>query len=132
MARIAVIPGDGIGIEVTREALKVLRAADERFGLGLAIEELDYGAERYLKDGTTLPAGEMERLRREVDAVFLGALGDPRIPDMRHGRDILLAMRFELDLFINLRPVFLFLYARLTMSAVTRHKASLACISGMT
>lgn len=105
MANIAVIAGDGIGVDVTREAVKVLRVCDETFGLGLEIEELDYGAERYLRDGTTLPAGEMERFRREVAAIFLGALGDPRVPDMRHGREILLAMRFELDLFINLRPV---------------------------
>ncbi len=105
MTRIAVIAGDGIGVDVTAEALKVMRAVDARYQLGLAIEELDYGAERYLKDGTTLPTGEMDRFRREVDAIFLGALGDPRIPDMRHGRDILLAMRFELDLYVNLRPV---------------------------
>jgi 3-isopropylmalate dehydrogenase len=104
MGQIAVIAGDGIGIEVTREAVKVMRAANRAFKLGLDIQELDYGAERYLRDGTTLPKGEIERMRREVDAVFVGALGDPRIPDMRHGREILLAMRFELDLYINLRP----------------------------
>lgn len=104
MGQIAVIAGDGIGIEVTREAVKVLRAANRAFSLGLDIQELDYGAERYLRDGTTLPRGEIERIRREVDAVFVGALGDPRIPDMRHGREILLALRFELDLYINLRP----------------------------
>jgi len=105
MTKIAVIPGDGIGIDVTAEAVKVLRVANEKFHLGLTLEELDYGAERYLRDGTTLPAGEIERFRREFSAVYLGALGDPRVPDMRHGREILLAMRFELDLFINLRPV---------------------------
>ena len=105
MAKIAIIAGDGIGVDVTDEALKVLRAANEKFGLRLELEELDYGAERYLKDGTTLPPGEMERFRKDFDAVYLGALGDPRIPDMRHGREILLAMRFELDLYINLRPV---------------------------
>jgi 3-isopropylmalate dehydrogenase len=105
MPRLAVIPGDGIGIDVTKEALKVLRAVDRRFKLGFSIDELDYGAERYLKDGTTLPPGEIERFRRDYDAIYLGALGDPRIPDMRHGREILLAMRFELDLYINLRPV---------------------------
>ena len=105
MSRIAIIPGDGIGIDVTREAVKILRAVNERFTLGLALEELDYGAERYLRDGVSLPAGEIERLRRDVSAIFLGALGDPRIPDMRHGKEILLAMRFELDLYINLRPV---------------------------
>ena len=105
MPKISVIPGDGIGIDVTAEAMKVLRVIDQKYSLNLDIEELDYGAERYLRDGTTLPAGEMERFRNEVDAIYLGALGDPRIPDMRHGREILLAMRFELDLYINYRPV---------------------------
>ena len=105
MAKIAVIPGDGIGVDVTAEAMKVLAAVDEKFGLGIELEHLDYGADRYLKDGTTLPAGEIERFRNEIDAIYLGALGDPRVPDMRHGREILLAMRFELDLYINLRPI---------------------------
>ncbi|MBT6176259.1 MAG: 3-isopropylmalate dehydrogenase [Deltaproteobacteria bacterium] len=105
MVKIAVIPGDGIGVEVTDEAMKVLQVVDEKFSLGIDLEHLDYGAERYLKDGTTLPKGEIERFRKEIDAVYLGALGDPRIPDMIHGREILLGMRFELDLFINFRPV---------------------------
>jgi 3-isopropylmalate dehydrogenase len=104
MGKIAIIAGDGVGIDVTREAVKVLKAVSEAHRLGLQLEELDYGAERYLRDGTTLPTGEVDRLRREADAIFLGALGDPRIPDMRHGREILLALRFELDLYINLRP----------------------------
>ena len=105
MPKIAVIAGDGIGVEVTKQALAVLRAVDAVHGVGLVFEELDYGAERFLRDGTTLPAGEIERFRREVDAIYLGALGDPRIPDMRHGREILLALRFELELYVNLRPV---------------------------
>ncbi|MBI5497281.1 MAG: 3-isopropylmalate dehydrogenase [Deltaproteobacteria bacterium] len=105
MSRIAVIAGDGIGVDVIREGLKVLRAADEAFKLGLEIKEFDYGAERYLKDGVALPPGQMEDFRKNWDAVYLGAMGDPRIPDMRHAKDILLAMRFELDLYINLRPV---------------------------
>jgi len=67
----------------------VLRAADVRRQLRLELDELDYGAERYLRDGATLPNGEMDRFRREVDAIYLGALGDPRIPDIRHGREIL-------------------------------------------
>ncbi|MEQ8768272.1 MAG: 3-isopropylmalate dehydrogenase [Planctomycetota bacterium] len=105
MGKIAVIPGDGIGVDVTAEALKVLHAVNEKHALKLEFEELDYGAERYLKDGTTLPKGEIERFEKECDAIYLGALGDPRVPDMRHGREILLAMRFEMDLYINLRPV---------------------------
>ena len=103
--RIGVIAGDGIGVDVIREGLKVLRAADETFKLGLEITEFDYGAERYLKDGVALPPGQMDDFRKNWDAIYLGAMGDPRIPDMRHAKDILLAMRFELDLYINLRPV---------------------------
>ena len=90
MPKISVIAGDGIGIDVTTEALKVLNVVNQKHNLSLDIETLDYGAERYLRDGTTLPVGEMERFRNEVDAIYLGALGDPRIPDMRHGREILL------------------------------------------
>ncbi len=105
MQRIAIIAGDGIGIEVTQEAVKVLRAADQKFRLGLDLVEFEYGAEYFLKTGVGLPAGQMEDFRKNYAAIYLGALGDPRIPDMRHGREILLAMRFELDLYINLRPV---------------------------
>ena len=105
MVKIAVIAGDGIGVDVTAEAIKVLNVVNKKHDLGIELEHLDYGADRYLKDGTTLPEGEIERFRKEVDAIYLGALGDPRVPDMRHGREILLAMRFELELYINLRPV---------------------------
>ena len=87
--RIAIIPGDGIGIDVTREAVKVLEAVARSSSLHLVLESYDYGAERYLKTGETLPAGEMERLK-EYDAILLGALGDPRVPDMKHAADILL------------------------------------------
>lgn len=105
MTKIAVIPGDGIGVEVTAEAMKVLAEVDRLFSLGIEVDTLDYGAERYLRDGVTLPAGEIDRFRRDYEAIYLGALGDPRIPDMIHGREILLGLRFELDLFINFRPV---------------------------
>ena len=102
--RIAIIPGDGIGIDVTREAVKVLEAVSKSSSLPLALESYDYGAERYLKTGETLPAGAMERLK-EYDAILLGALGDPRVPDMKHAADILLGLRFGLDLYVNYRPV---------------------------
>ena len=104
MKRIAVIPGDGIGIDVTREAVKVLEALGEARGLALRLDSFDYGAERFLKTGETLPAGAMDRLR-EYDAILLGALGDPRVPDMRHAADILLGLRFGLDLYVNHRPI---------------------------
>ncbi len=105
MSALAMIAGDGIGPEVTAQALRILESVKEHFKLSLDVEELDYGAERFLRDGVTLPEGEIERFRENFSAIYLGALGDPRIPDMRHGREILLALRFELDLYINFRPV---------------------------
>ena len=105
MQKIAIIAGDGIGIDVTIEALKVLRRVNEKFNLKLELAEFPYGAEHYLKTGVGLPPGQMDEYRKNYAAVYLGALGDPRIPDMRHGREILLGMRFDLDLYINLRPV---------------------------
>jgi len=102
--RIAVIPGDGIGVEVTNEAVKALRAAGEVFGRHLDIEALPWSADHYLQTGTTIPPDGYATLR-EFDAIFVGALGDPRVPDNRHARDILLGTRFELDLYVNYRPV---------------------------
>ena len=102
--RIAVIAGDGIGVDVTHEALKAVRAAGEVFGGRLEIEMLPWSADYYLKTGTTIPA-DGYALLRQFDAIFVGALGDPRVPDNRHARDILLGTRFELDLYVNYRPV---------------------------
>ncbi|MFW5924789.1 MAG: isocitrate/isopropylmalate dehydrogenase family protein [Myxococcota bacterium] len=104
-ARIAVIGGDGIGPEVTSVGEAVLRAVAEAHRLPLRVEALDLGAERFLRDGTTLPDATFERLRDRTDAILLGALGDPRVPDMRHARDILLGLRRRLDLCCNIRPV---------------------------
>jgi len=103
--RIAVIPGDGIGIDVTREALAVLSTLGDVTGARLAVQEFDFGAERYLKTGVSLPEGTYEMFQRDFDALFIGALGDPRVPDMAHARDILLGTRFVLDLYANHRPV---------------------------
>jgi 3-isopropylmalate dehydrogenase len=102
--RFAILPGDGIGVDVTREAVKVLETVAAETSLDLRLEHFDYGAERYLRTGETLPDDALEALRG-FDAIFMGALGDPRVPDMRHARDILLGTRFKLDLYINLRPV---------------------------
>jgi len=101
---IAIIAGDGIGQDVTCEVVKVLAAIGARFGTRLELEHLPWGADHYLKTGETMPAGGYARLR-QFDAVFIGALGDPRVPDNRHARDILLGTRFELDLYVNYRPV---------------------------
>ena len=102
--RVAVIPGDGIGPEVTAEALKVLRAVRTVFGHSLEIEMLPWGADHYLRSGITVPADGFDQLR-QFDAVLVGALGDPRVPDHRHAREILLGIRFELDLYVNHRPI---------------------------
>ena len=108
MPQLAVIAGDGIGPEVVDEALKVLEAVETRFRPGIEIERLPYGADHYLKTGVTLPAKEMQRLGTEFDAILVGALGDPRVPGNEHARDILLGMRFQLDLYVNERPARLF------------------------
>jgi len=103
--RIAVIPGDGIGVETTAEAVKAISAAGAAFGRQFDLQMLPWGAEHFLKTGVTIPADGYSMLRDQFDAIFIGALGDPRVPDNRHARDILLGTRFELDLYVNYRPV---------------------------
>jgi 3-isopropylmalate dehydrogenase len=103
--RIAVIPGDGIGKDVTAEAVKVLKAVCEVSGKTLDLEMLPWSADHYLATGVTLPPNGYDMLRDDFDAILLGALGDPRVVDNRHARDILLGTRFELDLYVNYRPV---------------------------
>ncbi|HWR37141.1 MAG TPA: 3-isopropylmalate dehydrogenase [Clostridia bacterium] len=99
--RVAVIPGDGIGREVIPAALKVVRAT----GAPVEFTKFDWGAERYLKDGTTVPPDGFQMLSRDFDAILLGAVGDPRVPSNQHGKEILLGLRFKLDLYANVRPV---------------------------
>jgi 3-isopropylmalate dehydrogenase len=105
---LAVIAGDGIGPDVVREALKVLDAVEAVYHPGVTVESLPYGAEHYLATGITIPPAEMQRLGRDVSAILVGALGDPRVPGNEHARDILLGMRFQLDLYVNERPARLF------------------------
>lgn len=121
-ARIAVIPGDGIGKEVTPEAIKAIRAvasssnADASSSSArrqIEFVEFDWGADKYLRDGVTLPTGAVEMLSSGFDAILFGALGDPRVPSNQHAADILLGLRFKLDLYVNARPVELF-HERLT------------------
>ncbi|MBX6331424.1 MAG: isocitrate/isopropylmalate dehydrogenase family protein [Gemmatimonadaceae bacterium] len=111
--KLAVIAGDGIGPEVVREALKVLDAVEGVYHPQVTVEMLPYGADHFLATGETLPPAEMRRLGQDVDAILVGALGDPRVPGNEHARDILLGMRFQLDLYVNERPARLF-DARLT------------------
>jgi 3-isopropylmalate dehydrogenase len=102
---IAVIPGDGIGVDVTREAVKALKRAQEVYGFNLEMTHFDWSADKYLKEGVTMPEGALDMFRKEYDAIYVGAFGDPRVPDMKHADDILLGMRFGLDLYINFRPI---------------------------
>jgi 3-isopropylmalate dehydrogenase len=101
--RIAVIPGDGIGPEVTTEALKALRALSERFGFGVSFKEFPFGAEYYVKNKEALPKGAFDLLG-EYDALMLGAVGDPRVPMGPLEQELLLALRFHFDQYLNLRP----------------------------
>jgi 3-isopropylmalate dehydrogenase len=103
--RIAVIAGDGIGPEVIEAAIPVLDRAAAKGGFALAWERLPYSADHYLATRETLPDHAFAHLRDDVDAILLGAIGDPRVPGNEHARDILLGLRFRLDLFINFRPV---------------------------
>jgi len=106
--RIAVIPGDGIGKEVTPAAVKVLQVVCAAGGKKLAFTSFDWGADRFLRDGTSLPADAPEMFHRDFDAILFGALGDPRVPSNQHAADILLGLRFKLDLYVNARPCVLF------------------------
>src|SRR5262245_8897306 len=105
MKRIAVIPGDGIGIDVTRQSMRVLNRINEIFAAGLEFVEFDWGAEKYLREGIALPPGAFEMFRKDFDAILFGAVGDPRVPEQKHATEILLALRFGLDLYANVRPV---------------------------
>ena len=99
--KIAIVAGDGIGKEVIAAAVNVLKAS----GAALAFTEFDWSADRYLKDGTGVPPDGFELLARDFDAIFVGALGDPRVPSNIHAKEILLGMRFKMDLYANVRPV---------------------------
>src|SRR5207253_7291142 len=99
--KIAVVPGDGIGKEVIAAALRVMQAAQAP----VEFTHFDWSADRYLKDGITVPADGFAMLGRDFDAVLVGALGDPRVPSNIHAKEILLDMRFKMDLYANVRPV---------------------------
>ena len=111
--RIAVIPGDGIGPEVIKQGMRVLERVNSARKLGLEFVHFGWNADEYLRTGVSIPPGAMDDIRHNYAAIYLGAFGDPRIPDMKHAADILLGMRFQLDLYVNYRPVKL-LNARLS------------------
>lgn len=105
--RIAVIPGDGTGPEVVNEGRKVLQAAAVRYGFNLEMTDFDFGGDRYLRTGEELPETAADELRR-FDSIYLGAIGHPDVKPGILEKGILLRLRFELDQFINLRPVRLY------------------------
>lgn len=107
MHKIAVIPGDGTGPEVTAEAVKVLKAAAAKFDFKVELIEFDFGGERYKRTGELLPDSAVEELRK-FDAILLGAIGHPDVAPGILEKGILLKARFALDQYINLRPVKLF------------------------
>lgn len=103
--RIAVVPGDGIGVEVIREACAILERVAAVAGRDIALTAFDWSADTYLRTGVSMPKDGLKMLSENFDAILLGAMGDPRVPDNRHAVDILLGMRFGLDLYVNHRPV---------------------------
>jgi 3-isopropylmalate dehydrogenase len=105
--KIAVIGGDGTGPEVADEAVKVMKVAAEKFGFKMELTNFDFGGERYKKTGETLPDSAVDELRK-FDSILLGAIGHPDVPPGILEKGILLKARFELDQYINLRPVKLF------------------------
>ena len=107
MYKIAVIGGDGTGPEVVREGLKVLKAVSEMDKFKYETVEFDFGGERYLRTGETLPDGALDELRT-FDAIYLGAVGHPDVKPGILEQGLLLRMRFELGQYINLRPVKLY------------------------
>lgn len=103
--KIAVIRGDGIGQEVIGEALRVLETVREQFHIECEIDEFPYGADYYLEKGITFPEEAYSNWPKVYDAVLLGAVGDPRIKDNCHAKDIVLGMRQKMELYANIRPV---------------------------
>lgn len=105
--KIAVIPGDGVGPETIREGIKVLEAISEKFNIKFNFVYYDFGAERYLKTGEILPDSAIEEFKK-MNAIYLGAVGDPRVEPGILEKGLLLKLRFSLDQYINLRPVKLY------------------------
>ena len=104
---IAVIPGDGVGPEVTDEGLKVLARAADLFGFSYTRKTYPFGADHYIATNEFMPAGQLDEFRT-MDAILLGAIGDPRLPPGLVERGVIAATRFGLDLYINLRPIKLY------------------------
>ena len=107
MYNIALIPGDGIGAEIIREGRKVIEAASSKFGLEIKWNEYPFGAEHYLKTGELMPDAALKEIK-DMSAIYLGAVGDPRVKPGILEKEILLKTRFYFDQYINLRPIKLY------------------------
>lgn len=105
--KLGIIPGDGIGPEVIEAGLIVLKAVSEKYNFGLEMVRYDFGGNRYLKTGETLPFSALEEIKK-LDAIYLGAIGHPEVPPGILEKGILLSLRFSLDQYINFRPVKLY------------------------
>jgi len=107
MYNIALIPGDGIGFEIIREGRKVIEAASSKLGIEIKWNEYPFGAEHYLKTGELMPDTALKEMK-DMDAIYLGAVGDPRVKPGILEKEILLKTRFYFDQYINLRPIRLY------------------------
>ena len=125
--RVAVIPGDGVGTEVTSEAVKVLDAAADRFGFTTEQTEYDLGGHRYLTTGEVLPQSVQDELD-DHDAILLGAVGTPDVPPGVLERGLLLKLRFDFDQYINLRPVKLYEGVPTPIAGLTPDKCDMVVI----
>jgi tartrate dehydrogenase/decarboxylase / D-malate dehydrogenase len=125
--RIVLIPGDGIGIEVADAARQVLRRLEERYALGLTIDELDWSCERYLSEGAMMPPDGLETLQ-QYDAVLLGAVGRPDVPDHTSLWGLLIPIRRAFQQFVNLRPVRSFEGVRSPLADAQNHPVDLVIV----
>jgi 3-isopropylmalate dehydrogenase len=124
---IAVIGGDGVGPEVTAEALKAVAAASQRFGFSIATTDYDLGGRRYLDTGEVLPDSVLDELRRH-DAILLGAVGTPEVPPGVLERGLLLKLRFAFDQYVNLRPVKLYPGVASPVTGLTPERCDLVVV----
>ena len=122
--RLAAIPGDGVGVEVTAEAIKALNAAAGRFGFDLQINDYDLGGDRYLRTGEVLPESVQDELAGH-DAILLGAVGTPEVPPGVIERQLLLKLRFDFDQYVNIRPVRLFEGAPTPVAGLTPERCDM-------
>ena len=125
--RLAVIGGDGVGPEVTDQALKAMRSAGGKFGFEISTEDYDLGGRRFLTTGEVLPASVQEELSRH-DAILLGAVGTPEVPPGVLERGLLLKLRFDFDLYVNLRPVKLYPGVPTPIAGLTPDRCDLVVI----